>query len=99
MRTLAAITSLLAYCATAVSATALTYQLEAHERACFFTDVKDKGTKVAFYFAVSDLSDAGTLFYLLANVLRMLLTCKTGSIRRLFRYRLLSSWPQRQGDS
>lgn len=52
MRTLATITGLLAYCATTVSATALTYMLEAHERACFFTDVKDKGTKVAFYFAV-----------------------------------------------
>ncbi|KAF1969776.1 hypothetical protein BU23DRAFT_512666 [Bimuria novae-zelandiae CBS 107.79] len=48
MRILAAIAGLVAY----ASATALTYRLEAHERACFFTDVKDKGTKVAFYFAV-----------------------------------------------
>ena len=36
----------------AVYATALTYKLEAHERACFFTNVETKGTKVAFYFAV-----------------------------------------------
>ena len=53
MRTFAALTTLLAYCATAVYATALTYRLEAHERACFFTNVDSKGTKVAFYFAVS----------------------------------------------
>ncbi|KAJ4346752.1 uncharacterized protein N0V89_010684 [Didymosphaeria variabile] len=52
MRTFAALTGLLAYCATTVSATALTYRLEAHERACFFTNVETKGTKVAFYFAV-----------------------------------------------
>ncbi|KAF2105657.1 emp24/gp25L/p24 family/GOLD-domain-containing protein [Lophiotrema nucula] len=48
MRTLAIISSLLA----AVSATALTYKLEAHEKACFFSNVENKGTKVAFYFAV-----------------------------------------------
>lgn len=36
----------------AVYATALTYRLEAHEKACFFAQVNDKGTKVAFYFAV-----------------------------------------------
>ncbi|KAF2448622.1 endosomal cargo receptor [Karstenula rhodostoma CBS 690.94] len=52
MRTFAALTGLLAYCATAVSATALTYRMEPHERACFFTNVETKGTKVAFYFAV-----------------------------------------------
>ena len=32
--------------------TALTYRLEAHEKACFFATVDDPGTKVAFYFAV-----------------------------------------------
>lgn len=52
MRTFAALTGLLVYCATAVSATALTYRMEPHERACFFTNVETKGTKVAFYFAV-----------------------------------------------
>jgi hypothetical protein len=35
------------------SATALTYKLSAHEKACFFTDVMQQGAKVAFYFAVS----------------------------------------------
>ncbi|KAF2125289.1 supernatant protein factor, C-terminal domain-containing protein [Dothidotthia symphoricarpi CBS 119687] len=44
-------TTLLAY-STAVCATALTYRLEAHEKACFFAQVDHKGTKVAFYFAV-----------------------------------------------
>jgi hypothetical protein len=52
MRSFATIVSLLlAYC-TAVYATALTYRLEAHEKACFFANVDHKGTKVAFYFAV-----------------------------------------------
>jgi hypothetical protein len=52
MRSLATIASLLlAYC-TAVYATALTYRLDAHEKACFFANVDHKGTKVAFYFAV-----------------------------------------------
>ncbi|KAF2179770.1 hypothetical protein K469DRAFT_715866 [Zopfia rhizophila CBS 207.26] len=52
MRNLLALSSLLAYCASAVYATALTYKLEAHERACFFNNVEHKGAKVAFYFAV-----------------------------------------------
>jgi hypothetical protein len=43
--------ALLAY-ATAVYATALTYRLEAHEKACFYATVENKGTKLAFYFAV-----------------------------------------------
>ena len=52
MRSFATLVSLLlAYC-TAVYATALTYRLDAHEKACFFANVEHKGTKVAFYFAV-----------------------------------------------
>ncbi|KAF9691314.1 hypothetical protein EKO04_010630 [Ascochyta lentis] len=52
MRSFATIASLLlAYC-TAVYATALTYRLDAHEKACFYANVEHKGTKVAFYFAV-----------------------------------------------
>lgn len=52
MRTPLAIVSLwLAYCAV-VYATALTYRLEAHEKACFFATTEHKGTKLAFYFAV-----------------------------------------------
>ncbi|KAH7318418.1 emp24/gp25L/p24 family/GOLD-domain-containing protein [Stachybotrys elegans] len=43
---------LLACFATNVAATALTYQLAAHEKACFFADTKKDGEKVAFYFAV-----------------------------------------------
>lgn len=45
------VSALLAYC-TAVYATALTYRLEAHEKACFFAHAEHKGTKIAFYFAV-----------------------------------------------
>jgi hypothetical protein len=36
-----------------VSATALTYKLSANEKACFFSNVENKGAKIAFYFAVS----------------------------------------------
>jgi len=35
-----------------VSATALTYKLVANEKACFFSNVEQKGAKIAFYFAV-----------------------------------------------
>lgn len=44
---------LLALLIPSVSATALTYKLEAHEKACFYADVQQKDVKVAFYFAVS----------------------------------------------
>lgn len=37
---------------TAVYATALTYKMDAHEVACFFATTVNKGTKLAFYFAV-----------------------------------------------
>ncbi|OAL47001.1 hypothetical protein IQ07DRAFT_590467 [Pyrenochaeta sp. DS3sAY3a] len=43
---------LLASIVASVYATALTYRLEAHEKACFFAQVEHVGTKVAFYFAV-----------------------------------------------
>lgn len=52
MRTILALTSLLGFCASAVQATALTYRLEAHEKACFFANTEYKATKIAFYFAV-----------------------------------------------
>ena len=42
-----------AYFFSLISATALTYKLVANEKACFFTDVKQQGAKIAFYFAVS----------------------------------------------
>ncbi len=35
------------------SATALTYKLSPNEKACFFSNVEQKGAKIAFYFAVS----------------------------------------------
>lgn len=43
---------ILAFLSAHVSATALTYKLQANERSCFFTETKAKGEKVAFYFAV-----------------------------------------------
>ncbi|KAK1760884.1 emp24/gp25L/p24 family/GOLD-domain-containing protein [Echria macrotheca] len=43
---------LLAVLAAHVSATALTYKMQPHEKACFYTATKTRGEKVAFYFAV-----------------------------------------------
>lgn len=43
---------LLAYATSLVSATALTYKLSPNEKACFFAYVEEKGSKLAFYFAV-----------------------------------------------
>ncbi|KAF2436932.1 supernatant protein factor, C-terminal domain-containing protein [Tothia fuscella] len=44
--------SLAALMASTISATALTYKMQPNEKACFFTDVAQKGAKIAFYFAV-----------------------------------------------
>ncbi|TVY50849.1 putative membrane protein [Lachnellula cervina] len=44
--------SFLACVSPLVSATALTYKLSANEKACFFSNVENKGAKIAFYFAV-----------------------------------------------
>ncbi|KAH8731801.1 emp24/gp25L/p24 family/GOLD-domain-containing protein [Phaeosphaeriaceae sp. PMI808] len=52
MRTIFALFSALACLISTVYATALTYRLEAHEKACFFAQTEHKGTKLAFYFAV-----------------------------------------------
>lgn len=43
----------LASLVSSVTATALTYRLEANEKACFYTNVEQPNAKVAFYFAVS----------------------------------------------
>lgn len=53
MRFAALIIGLLAAFVSSVSATALTYRLEANEKACFYNYVDQQNTKVAFYFAVS----------------------------------------------
>ncbi|KAJ6185453.1 hypothetical protein N7519_006754 [Penicillium mononematosum] len=42
----------LASLVSSVTATALTYKLDANEKACFFTNVEQSNAKVAFYFAV-----------------------------------------------
>ncbi|KAF2090865.1 erp2,4 [Saccharata proteae CBS 121410] len=44
--------SLVALFASAVTSTALTYKLAANEKSCFFANVEQKSSKVAFYFAV-----------------------------------------------
>lgn len=43
---------LIACLATNVAATALTYKLDANEKACFYTETKKDNEKIAFYFAV-----------------------------------------------
>lgn len=43
---------LLASLVSTVTATALTYRLEANEKACFYNHIEEVNTKVAFYFAV-----------------------------------------------
>lgn len=57
MRATNIVAGLLATLIPSVSATALTYKLEAHEKACFHADVTQKDVKVAFYFAVCLLSN------------------------------------------
>lgn len=47
------IAGLMAFMATNVAATALTYKLSANEKACFYATTKNQDEKVAFYFAVS----------------------------------------------
>jgi hypothetical protein len=47
------IAGLMAFMATNVAATALTYKLAANEKACFYATTKNQDEKVAFYFAVS----------------------------------------------
>jgi len=54
MRVAALVLGLLATAISSVSATALTYKLEANEKACFYAQVEQQNAKVAFYFAVSN---------------------------------------------
>ena len=53
MRSPMLLAGLIACLVTNVAATALTYNLEAHEKACFYAQTKKDNEKVAFYFAVS----------------------------------------------
>ncbi|KKK11985.1 hypothetical protein AOCH_004915 [Aspergillus ochraceoroseus] len=52
MRFTALLLSVFACLISSVTATALTYRLEANEKACFYKFVEERNTKVAFYFAV-----------------------------------------------
>ncbi|KAG0331123.1 hypothetical protein BG000_011185 [Podila horticola] len=49
---LVALMAILTFSSTKVDATALTYNVAAHERACFYTWVDSPKKKLAFYFAV-----------------------------------------------
>lgn len=53
MRFAALVIGLLATFVSSVAATALTYRLEANEKACFYNYVDQRNVKLAFYFAVS----------------------------------------------
>ena len=52
----------LASLVSSVTATALTYRLEANEKACFFTNVEQSNAKVAFYFAVRPIGYSSNTF-------------------------------------
>ncbi|VZI09361.1 unnamed protein product [Fusarium fujikuroi] len=52
MRLSTLVAGLFAGLVTNVAATALTYKLDANEKACFHTTTKKQGEKIAFYFAV-----------------------------------------------
>lgn len=52
MRPHSLVIGLLAAFVSSVSATALTYHVGASEKACFYTNVDQMNSKVAFYFAV-----------------------------------------------
>ena len=54
----------LASLVSSATATALTYRLEANEKACFFTNVEQSNAKVAFYFAVRPIDYPSNTFIL-----------------------------------
>jgi hypothetical protein len=95
MRTILALASLLACLISTAYATALTYRLEAHEKACYFAQVEHKGTKLAFYFAVC----SGGIAWAQAIQDTTLTNDLIGAIRRFIRCRLLGRWSHRQGHS
>lgn len=77
------------------SATALTYKVEANERACFYAWVDKVGEKVAFYFAVlpspiSLPSIMHTHTYIYIHLIHEASGLRAGPSRRLLRYRLRS---------
>ena len=81
---------LLACISPLVSATALTYKLSANERACFYTWVENKGSKIAFYFAVCCLPQFGG-FYTIGGLdldRIELIKPNAGPSRRILRRRL-----------
>lgn len=71
---------LIAWLASVVSATALTYKLNAHEKACFYAHAEKPNLKIAFYFAVSRPASSNTQ----RDIGSWLLTaCGPGTIGRL----------------
>jgi len=58
----------LASLVSSITATALTYRLEANEKACFYTNVDQANAKVAFYFAVRTPSITARSFNLFLSI-------------------------------
>lgn len=93
MRFAALVIGLLATFVSSVAATALTYRLEANEKACFYNYVDQRNVKLAFYFAVSTPIPSVSL-----NVgLSINRGFQIGPIRRFLRYRLLRCRTRREG--
>lgn len=91
MRFLLALLGLLAS-VVSVSATALTTQIDAHEKSCFYTQVDEASLKIAFYFAVCGIAAENCIPFLSSESLWFWLICTSGRcydigpIRRSFRY-------------
>jgi len=82
-----------------VSATALTYKLGAHEKACFYSNVENKGAKIAFYFAVGGLQLAAVIEYgLMKSANRYKLEVLSMLTMRLLDLVIRSSWMVKRRD-
>jgi len=65
---------LIACFVTNVAATALTYQLMAHERGCFYAETKKENEKVAFYFAVQSGGSFDIDYMVMGPLAKIILT-------------------------
>lgn len=65
------------------NATALTYNVDANEKACFYIMNDKPGKKIGFYFAVKYLSFFNTSYYIITKLIILL---EIGPTRRLIRY-------------
>lgn len=77
MRLTTLLAGLLAFLISNVSATALTYNLAAHEKACFYAEASQVGEKMAFYFAVCYMGFFNTLWCSKGWKADFLLSCRS----------------------